>query len=261
MRIHYENIKKSYLSHCLKLQTAASGYAFATDRLFLMTTKKLDLSGKRFGRLVGVKRLDSKKRGRYFWEFICDCGETIIATGSSVTCGKRSSCGCKKMDALLKRNTKHGYARRGNRAREYETWQHIKSRCYHKKCKEYRFYGLRGIAVCDRWTGDGGFITFLSDMGKKPSSKHSIERINSNGNYEPGNCVWALKEQQANNTRSNVFITYNGKTQTIAQWARELKIPYGTLRYRLTMANINIADAILEPVTNNNRKFKNKKLT
>jgi hypothetical protein len=109
----------------------------------------------------------------------------------------------------------------------------MKDRCYNKNNKYYKDYGGRGIKVCDRWLDkERGFENFLEDMGVRPIGK-SINKINNNGNYEPNNCNWATRKEQSNNTRQNRVFSYNGVTQTIAQWARHLGVPHNTLSYRL----------------------------
>ena len=117
---------------------------------------------------------------------------------------------------------------------EYTIWQGIKRRCYKETCKAYPRYGGRGIKVSDRWLGEHGFENFLADMGNRPSKKHSIDRIDVNGNYEPSNCRWATDLEQGEHRRSNVYLTYNGETHKIADWARILGVTYHTIhkRYR-----------------------------
>jgi len=112
----------------------------------------------------------------------------------------------------------------------YKTWIGLKARCYNKNDKDYKNYGGRGIKVCKRWKNS--FENFYNDMGDKPKGM-SIDRIDNNGNYEPSNCRWATIEQQNNNKRNNHLLTYNGKTQTITQWSREIKVPVSTLQCRL----------------------------
>ncbi len=123
----------------------------------------------------------------------------------------------------------------------------MKQRCYNPKNLAYKNYGGRGIKVCDRWLEN--FDNFYQDMGNKPSIQHTIERIDNDGNYEPKNCRWATKQEQVNNCRSNINITYNGKTQNLTQWSKELNIKFIKLYKRLKRDwsvedtfNIKIAD-------------------
>jgi hypothetical protein len=109
---------------------------------------------------------------------------------------------------------------------EYRAWVHIHSRCTDSNASDYPRYGGRGIMVCERWDS---FENFLADMGPRPSAKHSIDRINNDGNYEPGNCQWATTIEQANNKRSNRRVTIGGQNKTVAEHARDAGIHYGVL--------------------------------
>ena len=113
----------------------------------------------------------------------------------------------------------HGCARRRSRTREYQAWASMRSRCFYRRNNRYHSHGGRGIKVCDRWLGLAGFANFLADMGPKPTPQHQLDRINNDGNYEPGNCRWATPIEQARNRRTNRHITFNGKTLCITQWA------------------------------------------
>jgi len=125
----------------------------------------------------------------------------------------------------------HGHNRRGKTTKEYRSWYHMKTRCYNKKRPYWKYYGGRGIKVCDRWKDS--FVNFLSDMGNKPTSKHSLDRIDNNGDYSPDNCKWSTSKQQTRNKRSNIMIEYNGKIQCLNDWAKELEIKRTTLWMRI----------------------------
>lgn len=113
----------------------------------------------------------------------------------------------------------------------YNTWLHMKTRCYNKNYNRYDDYGGRGITICDEWINDfKAFYDWSMSNGYKDNL--TIDRIDVNGNYEPDNCRWADRKTQANNRRNNVYLTYNGKTKTISQWSRELNIPENTIRSR-----------------------------
>lgn len=172
----------------------------------VMPSKYHGLEGKRFGRTTVVKRAQSTRRG-FWYECLCDCGTIHVAYGSWL--GKYvKSCGC------LKKSKNHGYSQTGI----YRTWSQMKTRCLCPTTPAYQKYGGRGIMICDRWLK---FENFLADMGPRPAGT-TLDRIDNNGNYEPGNCRWATKSQQQNNTRRNVYITMNGRTQTLKMWLREL---------------------------------------
>lgn len=127
---------------------------------------------------------------------------------------------------MAKNNYKHGMSR----TREYRLWIAMKVRCYNRNCPEFHMYGGRGIAMCDEWRDD--FSAFLRDVGPRPGRGYSVDRIDNDGNYEPGNVRWATMRQQSNNTRRNVILTYDGKTLTLAQWARYLGINIETVKQR-----------------------------
>jgi hypothetical protein len=115
---------------------------------------------------------------------------------------------------------------------EYIVWAGMKARCCYARHKAYADYGGRGIKVCDRWLNS--FENFFQDMGERPSTKYSIERLDNDGDYSPTNCHWALKAAQSINRSDNRLLTYEGKTLTVSQWADELGISHGVLRQRLS---------------------------
>lgn len=170
----------------------------------------LNLSGAKLGRLTGVRRTGTSKHGRAIWLFRCECGGTIKADPSLVKKGSTRSCGCLLNEsrgrnaragaaAIAKAKTKHGQAlMSGEFASEYAIWKSMRQRCLNSRCVDYPAYGGRGITVCESW---GDFSKFIEDMGPRPSTKHSLDRINNGGDYEPANCRWATPTQQANNRR------------------------------------------------------------
>lgn len=141
---------------------------------------------------------------------------------------------CKKHYARMRRHgdTNLRYKIHGkSRSLEYKTWTSLKGRCYNPKNPLYKWWGARGIKVCDRWLNS--FEAFHEDMGDRPSSKHSLDRINVNGDYEPSNCRWATRDIQDNNTTRNKHLTHNGETKTVHQWAAVTGINESTIRSRL----------------------------
>jgi hypothetical protein len=208
-----------------------------------MSLRTVDLTGQRFGRLVVTGR-NYESVSRYaMWNFTCDCGGAGITRTSSLNNGHTKSCGCiQKESASSFAKATHGL--RGSS--EYRIWSLIKDRCLNSKTKAFRYYGGRGITVCDRWKDS--FENFIEDMGPRPSPKHSIDRTNNDGNYEPGNCRWATRVQQMNNKRSNVNITFNGVTKTAAQWSREVSVRSATLRARIFKYGWSAERALTEAV-------------
>lgn len=193
-----------------------------------------DISGQKFGRLTVLYKstIKSGTSREIKWLCKCDCGNYRLVNGGMLRNANTQSCGCLKIERIKGTNTKHGNSTRTNgQTSEYKAWSSMKDRCYNKNKHCYPDWGGRGIKVCERWLNN--FENFLSDMGKKPSNKYSLDRIENSGNYEPTNCRWALKKQQANNTRYNKMVTYNGKTQSLALWCDELNLRYEMIQPRL----------------------------
>lgn len=154
----------------------------------------IELSGMRFGRLVVVKRHGTRGKGAA-WECQCNCGMTKILRSYSLRRGSVQSCGCLQRELASAKSKTHGQSH----SPEYNAWHSMKGRCERPSYHHFKDYGGRGIRVCERWLHD--FPAFLADMGPRPSATHSLDRIDVNGNYEPGNCRWATPEEQASNKR------------------------------------------------------------
>ena len=178
--------------------------------------------GKRFGKLV-VIRFSHMVKTNSFWVCSCECGGEITTTINTLNKGKATSCGCVRLMKI----TTHGLSD----TPEWRCWASMRYRCNNPSLKQYKNYGGRGIKVCERW--NNSFERFLEDMGKRPSPKHSIDRIDNNGDYEPKNCRWATQKQQANNVRTNHVLEFKGESMTLTRWARKIELHPNTLLSRI----------------------------
>lgn len=198
------------------------------DSILLPTHPRFkNLEGQMFGRWTVIAYAGRSKNKHSLWDCICDCGTKKTVFGLHIVRGSSKSCGCLSSEVVTKRNSSHGLIN----TPEYHAWRGIKQRCNYKNSNSYINYGGRGIKVCDRW--ENSFENFLADMGNRPSQKHSIDRIDNDGNYEPSNCRWATRTEQNRNTRQNRLLTFQGKTQCVSEWADELEIPAMAIRNRL----------------------------
>lgn len=193
-----------------------------------MSFVRKSIAGERFGRLVGVADIAPGEREKGL--FKCDCGTTKAISRKHVRGGKISSCGCLQREVASQTFTKHGHSRIGQRTTEYRIWYAMKDRITNPDCPAYENYGGRGIKICDAWLND--FSAFLADMGPRPSGM-TIDRIDNDGDYEPGNCRWATRKQQSNNRRSNRHVEIDGRTVTLAQACDQRGLTVGTVWSRL----------------------------
>lgn len=211
----------------------------------------IDLIGQRFGRLVAVKDVGRDTRGEVLWLCNCDCGNISIVLGGNLRSGHIKSCGCLRKETSKNLLTTHGLSRdlNGEITRLYSIWNDIKRRCLNKKRCAYKHYGGRGITVCLAWLQFPPFYQWAISHGYQ--KELTIERKNNDGNYCPENCIWIPLEEQARNRRDSHYITYNGETKTIAEWAEIRNIGYGTLWFRLTKTDWNIEQAFNAPIKRN----------
>lgn len=193
-----------------------------------MGNLQIDASGKRFGRLLVLARIGNSKSGGAQWLCICDCGYLTYATGSNLKSGNTRSCGCLFRETSAATLTTHGLSKIPG----YSSWRCLVRRCTDPRSVSFPYYGGRGIKVCPEWRDSPG--QFLQDMGPRPSAEHSVERDDNDGDYEPENCRWATKTEQARNGRGARLITLDGRTACIAEWAEILGVNRRTLRTRLS---------------------------
>lgn len=179
------------------------------------------VKGRRFGRLLVIGQQGTVCRCK------CDCGASHSVKSHCLTNGDTRSCGCLQRELFGARFRTHG----DTKSTEHRSWNSAKNRCFNSKNAEFRNYGKRGITMCSKWVKS--YSAFLKDMGRKPTPKHSLERIDVNGNYEPSNCCWATQKQQCNNKRNNRLLTFMGRTQNIQRWSEELGISKSVIWARL----------------------------
>lgn len=190
----------------------------------------MNIEGERYGQWVVLKH-----NGGGWWTCECACGVVRSVRGTDLRRGRSRSCGCS-----VKRRVPHG----GSGTHEYRVWIAMKVRCFDPTHKKYPIYGGRGITVCRRWRDD--FSVFLKDMGECPDG-HTIERIDSNGNYEPSNCRWATVTEQNRNTNRNRMLEYQGERMSMAAWAERVGLPYQTLNTRINTMGWSVERALSTP--------------
>jgi hypothetical protein len=179
--------------------------------------------GQIFSMLTAIAEKGRDKKQSLIWLFQCDCGNSLIATVSNVISNNTRSCGCLRIVG----KTTHSACG----TPEHKAWGSIKDRCFCKTNCNYKYYGARGITMFEEWRSS--FQAFYHYIGPRPSPSHSIDRIDVNGNYEPGNVRWATDLDQANNRRNNKFIEFNGATLTCSQWSAKLGFKRHTIHNRL----------------------------
>ena len=186
-------------------------------------------SGTRFGSLVVLERVRGW-RNEFRHKCLCDCGNHTLVPVAYLTSGRAHRCRDCGRKSGAKSIVTHGEGAKRNQTPEYKTWAGMKRRCEIPSDIGYHRYGGRGIKVCERWQD---YSNFLADMGRKPTPKHTIEREDGNGAYEPRNCSWADRTAQARNTRSNRIVEFRGREMTLAEAAEIAGIGYSTAWQRL----------------------------
>lgn len=198
--------------------------------------KLIDITGQKFSRLTVVRLEELKKRKigtMAMWRCVCDCGNISIVSGGSLKQGTSRSCGCLQKELVSIRASTHG----ASKQRSYRIWAGMLSRCNNKSAKDYKYYGGRGVKVCERWMN---YSYFMSDMGE-PGIKYTIERIDCNGNYEPTNCKWATLQEQSLNKRTSVKLEFDGVVLNLKQWATKLGMCEASLRGRLKKYSVEMS--------------------
>ena len=197
---------------------------------------KQDLTNQRFGRLTVLGRTNGKSPHPYQWICLCDCGKVCYNKTDALVKNKVISCGCFHNEQFADRQRTHGATVGEKQERLYNIWRSMRQRCDNPNQQSYKNYGGRGIKVCAEWNDYAKFKEWAMSAGYDPNAetgKCTIDRIDNDGNYEPSNCRWVTTQAQNFNRRANVNLTFNGKTQTVSEWARELNVPVDRLRGRI----------------------------
>lgn len=195
-----------------------------------------DFTGRKINHLTVLEYAGSDG-GISKWKCRCDCGNIVYVRGSRLKNGEAKACGC-----LMKNGWGNGKTHGLSKSRIFKSWQNMKSRCNNPHNTYYKDYGGRGITFCDEWLAFENFYNWA--MANGYSDELTLDRIDTNGNYEPGNCRWADRKEQANNTRRNHYIEWNGERRTIAEWGRVLNVSYNSIYLRLYRHNWDMKTAL-----------------
>lgn len=198
----------------------------------------IDLTGQRFGRLVAIEPVGKSNSHGVLWRCKCDCGKEVDTRANYLRNGGTTSCGC--FHSEIKRahmarsaewNTKHGKCKRNDRHPLFGVWCTMRNRCAMPNHISYKDYGARGISVCEEWKDFQTFYDWAMSNGYKKGLH--IDRIDFNGDYTPDNCRWITQAENNRNRRNTVWLTHNGETKCLVEWAKELGVNTGTMRSRL----------------------------
>ena len=205
-------------------------------------------AGDRFG-LWAIVAPSAPSEGLKAFHCRCDCGTERVVALTDLARARSTNCGCVRR-AKAKQSTlnkgKHGFWR----TPEYRSWRAAMARCQNPKNIGYARYGGRGVSVCERWHD---FLAFLADMGPRPTLAHSIDRIDVNGNYEPGNCRWATRTEQARNKRTNVVIEIDGVRKCMVDWCLHFGVPQTAAHKRISTLGWEAVRAVSAPARRQRR--------
>lgn len=210
--------------------------------------KAAELIGKKVGRLTVIERGESRYRKGREWVCRCECGNTKILLAKYLTTAKVKSCGCGAggMDlGVKKRKAPNG----AWLSPLYKTWANMLHRCDPLKSERPKYVPL---GMCDRWRN---FDNFVTDMGDRPTLKHSIDRIDNSKGYSPDNCRWSTNKEQCNNKSNNHLLEFNGEIKTMTQWAEQYGIPFHTFKSRINKSKWSIERALTEPLDRFGQKY------
>ena len=210
--------------------------------------KFIDLTGQKFGRLTVIKRAENDKSNRVQWLCQCECGNTKVIRGNDLKLGNIKSCGCLRED--IPNGLKHGM----KDTRLYRIWQAMKNRCRNKNTINYKHYGGKGVKVCKDWQDFMSFYEWAMAHGYNDTL--SIDRINSNGNYEPSNCRWATQKMQVNNCSRNRILEFKGEKHTVSEWGEITGIGKNNISNRINQKGWSIEKALTQPIVDRQKAIK-----
>lgn len=216
-------------------------------------SRKIDLTGKKFGELIVLKEVGKTPDGVTLYECLCSCGQTKIIRANNLRSGNTKSCGHLFKENVKKMHITHG----GTKERLHGVWKSMKMRCYNPNSYAFESYGGRGITVCDEWKNSyAAFREFALQNGYDENAergKYTIERIDVNGNYEPSNCILISIEEQQRNKRSSNILNFRGESKPLVEFAIQYDIDENVLSYRLK-SGWDLEEALLTPVREIARK-------
>lgn len=207
----------------------------------------INLTGQKFGRLEVLERDENDKQNKPLWLCRCDCKNEVIVSGAHLKSGNTQSCGCLQREKA----TKHGHRKNGKQTGFYTIWINMIQRCTNPKHKSYKYYGGRGITVCDEWLI---FSNFERDMGSNWKPGLTIERKDKNGNYCEENCKWATMKEQTRNKRNNCYVTYKEKRWLFVELCEEHNMPYGVVYHRYYNYGWTLEASLTTPVGQRRKK-------
>ena len=229
------NIQLNTSNNLVQGKTLSCGCRFLTEM-------RKEMIGKKFERLTVIEEIGRNNSRAIIWRCKCDCGAETKATTSQLKSGAIKSCGCYQRDILSGKSTSHGMSR----TRIYRIWQDAKTRCNNPNTPYYFKYGGRGIKLTEQWNDFEPFMKWALANGYQDNL--TLDRIDVNGNYEPDNCRWITNREQQFNKRTNHYLAFDGKTQTITQWAEELNMNPKTLQARIMDYHWLTEKALTTPV-------------
>jgi hypothetical protein len=211
-----------------------------------------DITGQRFGRLAALGPVGKDRWGCLLWLCRCDCGNLTTAVTSNLISANTRSCGCLVQEGVYAYSRTHGKTKTPT----HYLWTNIKTRCLNPNYKQFNDYGGRGITLCAAWIDDfAAFHDYVSSLPHFGEKGYSLDRIDNDGNYEPGNLRWATQSEQTRNTRRNRLLTIGDKTLTLVEWAEISGLPYHSILSRLNRG-WTPHDAVSKPILSSSRRPK-----